>query len=62
MSEIEIDAATLARAIREQRALPIPDDEAEKLARSLETSSDDAEFLANMLSAVRLIAGRLGEH
>ena len=62
MSEIEVDAATLARAIREQRALPITDDEAEKLAQSLETSNDDAEFLANMLSAVRLIADRLNEH
>ena len=37
MARIEIDGATLARTIREQKALPITDAEAETLARALET-------------------------
>jgi hypothetical protein len=61
MSTIEIDAATLAQAIRERKALPIPEDEAEAIARAIETSHDDEEFLANALSAVRLLVDRL-EH
>lgn len=59
MSLIEIDAATLASVIREQKALPITDDEAETLARALETSNDDDEFLANVLSTVRFLVDRL---
>ena len=37
MARIEIDGATLARTIRELKALPITDAEAETLARALET-------------------------
>jgi hypothetical protein len=59
MSEIEIEPASLVRAIREQTALPITEDEAEVLARGLETAQSDEEFLASTLSAVRLIADRL---
>jgi hypothetical protein len=59
VSRIEIDAASLARVIREQTALPITDDEAERLARTLEASNDDEEFLANALSAVRFLADHL---
>jgi Arc/MetJ family transcription regulator len=59
VSEIEIDAGTLARVIREQKALPITDDEAETLARALETSNDDEEFLASALSTVRFLVDQL---
>jgi hypothetical protein len=59
MALIEIDAATLARIIRAQEALPITRAEAEKLARALEASKDDEEFLANTLLAVRFLADRL---
>ena len=37
MPEIEFDAATLAQTIRDQKALPIADNEAETIARALET-------------------------
>ena len=59
MARIEIDGATLARTIREQKALPITDAEAETLARALETSKDDEEFLANAISAVRFLVDQL---
>jgi hypothetical protein len=59
VSLIEIDAATLARVIREQKALPITDGEAESLARALEASNDEEEFLANTLATVRFLADRL---
>jgi hypothetical protein len=59
MAQIEIDAAALARIIRAQKALPITDAEAENLARALEASKDDEEFLANTLLAVWLLADRL---
>jgi hypothetical protein len=59
MAQIEIDAATLARIIREHKALPISDAEAENLARALEASTDDEEFLANTLLAVRFLADQL---
>lgn len=59
MSAIEIDPATLAEAIRERKGLPIAEDEAEAIARAIETSHDDQEFLANALSAVRLVIDRL---
>lgn len=59
MTQIEIDAATLARVIRELKALPITDDDAERLARTLETSKDDEEFLANALSATRFLLEQL---
>jgi len=57
----EIEAAALARVIREQTALPLTDREREELARAIETSADDEEFLANALVAVRLISDQL-EH
>ncbi|HEX8977517.1 MAG TPA: hypothetical protein VF781_13485 [Solirubrobacteraceae bacterium] len=59
MSVIEMDAETLVEIIREQQALPLTQTEAEAIARSLETSHDDEEFLATALSAVRLLADRL---
>ena len=59
MTQIEIDAATLARVIRELRTLPITDDDTERLARALEESSDDEEFLANALSAIRFLVEQL---
>ena len=52
-------AYELARVIREQKALPLTDDERERLARALETSDRDEELLANALSAVRLLVDRL---
>lgn len=55
-----MDAATLARAIREQPALPLSPAEADALARSLEGSGSDDEFLANTLAAVQLVLERLG--
>lgn len=61
MPEIEFDAATLAQTIRDQEALPITDNEAETIARALETSQDDETLLANTLSAIKLIVDRL-EH
>jgi len=61
MPEIEFDAATLAQTIRDQKALPITDNEAETIARALDTCHDDETFLANTLSAIRLIVDRL-EH
>jgi hypothetical protein len=61
MPEIESDAATLAQTIRDQKALPITDDEAETIARALETCHDDETFLVNTVSAIRLIVDRL-EH
>jgi hypothetical protein len=48
----------LVRAIREQKALPITDEEAEGLARMLEPSRGDHECLANALSAARVAARR----
>jgi hypothetical protein len=59
LSVIETDAATLAHIIREQTALPLADDEAERLARAIETSADDRELLANTVSAIRLLVDRL---
>ena len=54
-----MEAAELARVLREQQALPLTVAEAEDLARALETSGSDEAFLANVLRAVRLIAQRL---
>jgi hypothetical protein len=54
-----IDAATLARTIREQTALPVSEDEAESLARAIETSGDDEEFLARTVAALRFLVERL---
>jgi hypothetical protein len=59
MARIEIDGATLARSIRDQKALPITDTEAETLARALETSQDDEELLANAVSALRFLVDQL---
>lgn len=56
---LEVDAAALARTLREQRALPLTDAEAETLARSLEASGSDEELLANTLTAMRLLVNRL---
>lgn len=61
MAEIDLDAATLAQTIREQEALPISDNEADAIARALETYHDDETSLAHTLSAIRLILDRL-EH
>ena len=52
---IRIEAASLARAIREQTSVPITAKEAEDLARVLEASEDDEQLMANLLSAVRYI-------
>jgi hypothetical protein len=49
----------LARVIREEKSLPVTDDEADSLARLLEASKDDEEFLANTVSAVRFLLDRL---
>jgi hypothetical protein len=59
MARIEIDGATLARSIREQKALPITDTEAETLVRALETSKDDEALLANTVSALRFLVDQL---
>jgi hypothetical protein len=59
VTTISTDAATLAAVIRDQKALPIPDDEVERQARAIEMSQDDGEFLANSLSAVRAIVDAL---
>jgi len=59
MARIEMDAATLAASIREQKALPITEAEAETIARALEACHDDEAFLATALSTVRLLADRL---
>jgi hypothetical protein len=59
-STIEINAASLAGAIREHEGLPISENEAEAIARSLEAARDDGEFLATVLTSVRLFADRLG--
>ena len=59
MTEIEFDAANLARAIREMKVLPITDIDAERLARALETAGDDEEFLASALSAIRFLVDQL---
>jgi hypothetical protein len=56
---LEVDAATVAQTIRQQRALPITDAEADALARSIEVASSDEERLANTLAAVRLLVDRL---
>ena len=54
-----IDAGSLAGTIREQKALPLAEGEAEAIARALETAHDDGEFLATVLSTVKLLADRL---
>jgi len=41
--------------IRDQKALPIPNDEGERLAHTIEMSQDHGEFLANSLLAARAI-------
>ena len=61
MARIEIDGATLARSIREQKGLPIADAEAETLARALETSQDDEALLANTVSALQFLVDQLGQ-
>ena len=50
---IRIEAASLARAIREQTSVPITAEEAERLAQALEASEDDEQLMANLVSAVR---------
>ncbi len=52
---IRIEAASLARAIREQTTVPITAEEAEGLAQALEASEDDEQLMANLVSAVRYI-------
>jgi hypothetical protein len=59
MAQIEIDAAALARILREEKALPITDAEADRLARAIEASKDDEEFLANALSAIGFLVDQL---
>lgn len=59
MAQIEIDAAALARILREEKALPITDSEADRLARAIEASKDNAEFLANALSAIGVLVDQL---
>ncbi len=56
---LSIDLETFGRVVREQKALPVSDQEAEGLARMVEGSMDDQEFLGNALAAIRLIADRL---
>ena len=56
---LEVDAATIAQAIRAQRALPLTQAEADTLARSIEAASSDEECLANTLTALRVLADRL---
>jgi hypothetical protein len=56
---VELDAATFARVIREQSALPLTEAEADTLAAGLENVSSDEEFLAKAVAAVRLLAERL---
>lgn len=59
VSVIGVDAASLARAIREQPALPVTTAEADALARAIEAARDDEELLTNALAAVRLLTRRL---
>jgi hypothetical protein len=59
MSGTEMDVRAFAAVIREQKALPITESEAEAIARALETCHDDEEFLATALSALTLLADRL---
>ena len=56
---LSVDLETFGRLVREQKALPISDEEADRLARMVEGSRDDQEFLGNALEAIRLIADRL---
>ncbi len=50
---IRAEASSLARAIREQTSVPITAEEAERLARALETSEDDEQLMASLVAAVR---------
>jgi len=59
MAQIQIDAAALARILREEKALPISEAEADRLARAIEASRDDEEFLANALSTIALLVDQL---
>ena len=56
---IQIDAAGLARSVREQSALPLTQSEAQRLARAIETSSDDEALLTRTLSMVTFVLDRL---
>ena len=56
---VELDAASFARVIREQSALPLTEAEADSLTDTLENVSSDEEFLADAVAAVRLLAERL---
>ena len=58
-SLIEIDAPSLANVIREQKALPLTDDDREKRARALEASDGDEQFLVNTLSTIRFLIAEL---
>jgi hypothetical protein len=58
-SLIEIDAPSLANVIRDQKALPLTDDDREKRARALETSDGDEQFLVNTLSTIRFLIAEL---
>jgi hypothetical protein len=56
---LSIDLETFGRVVREQKALPVSDQEAEGLARMVEGSMDDQDFLGKALAAIRLIADRV---
>jgi hypothetical protein len=55
-----MDAAGLARAIREHGARALTQAEADALARSVENSKTDEELLANTLTAMRSLIAALG--
>ncbi len=56
---LSIDAGAIAKAIRAQTALPISAAEAERLARSVESSTDDGDLLVATLMAVQTILAGL---
>lgn len=56
---LEVEVATLADTIREQKALPLTDQEADLLARSLEVAGDEDELLASTIAVLRLVVDRL---
>jgi hypothetical protein len=58
-SMLQTDAATFARFIREQEALPLSNTERDELSRALEASKNDAELLANTMSALQSLLDRL---
>lgn len=56
---VEVDVTALAATIREQKALPLTDTEADILARSLEVAGDEEELLADTVAVLRLVVDRL---